>query len=177
MYTSILLVAMAGTQAPFATPAPEWKSDYATASREAKSARKPLAVFVGRGADGWAQVSDSDRLGSDVRSLLGESYVCLYLDRNSAAGQKLASAMELSEDGPGLVISDSAGQLQAFRHSGKLPPQDLARFLRTYSDPNRVVTRTDSAAREDVRFYPPGTSGGTAPGAASWGNCPSCGRR
>jgi hypothetical protein len=176
MYTSILLVAMAGTQAPFASPAPDWKQDYATAKRECKSAGKPIAVFVGRGADGWSQVSDSGKLGSDVRGLLGENYVCLYLDRDSEIGQKVATALELSADGPGLVISDSAGELQAFRHSGKLSAQRMAGFLRTYADPARVVQHTDSAVRQDVRFYPP--SGATASGGgASYGGCPTCGRR
>src|SRR5262245_28218564 len=89
MYTSILVVALAGMHAPAANPTPDWKQDYATASAEAKAARKPLAVFVGRGADGWAQVSESGRLGPDARGLLAENYVCLYVDRDTPAGQKL----------------------------------------------------------------------------------------
>jgi hypothetical protein len=175
MYTSILLVAMAGTQAPFATPAPEWKPDYATAAREGKAAHKPLAVFVGRGADGWGQMSETSRLGADVRGMLAENYVCLYVDRDSPDGQKLAADLEFSEDAPGLVISDSSGSLQAFRHSGKLSPDDLSRYLRTFSDPNRVVTRTEMIGREDVRFYPPGTSSPSA--GPTFSNCPSCQRR
>src|SRR5579871_2011135 len=109
MYTSILLVAMAGTRAPSAMPSPDWKQDYATASREGKRTRKPLAVFVGRGADGWGQVSDTGRLGPDVRGLLGESYVCLYVDRDTPDGRRLAAKFDLDSDGPGLVISDGSG--------------------------------------------------------------------
>jgi hypothetical protein len=179
MYTSILLVALASPQAPDAT-APDWKQDYATASREGKSARKPLAVFVGQGADGWTQVSDTGRLGPQIRDLLKSEYVCLYVDRDTSAGQKLAAAFELAMEGPGLVISDRSGQLQAFRRSGKLAPDALMGFLRAYSDPNRVVRTTETGERADVRFYPPNTS---APGATGGGQryiysggCPNCGR-
>jgi hypothetical protein len=179
MYTSILLVAMAGTQAPSAAPtAPDWKPDYATATREGKQAHKPLAVFVGRGADGYGQVSETTRLGADVRGLLAEHYVCVYVDRDSKDGQKLAADLELSSDGPGLVISDAAGEYQAFRHGGRLSPDDLTRYLRTYSDPNRVVTRTDRHGRDNVSFYPP--EGGSAPAGGYtpyFGGCPSCNRR
>ncbi len=165
MYTSILLVAMAGTQSPFAAPAPDWKQDYAEASREGKAARKPLAVFVGRGSDGWSQVSDSGRLGPDVRGLLGEKYVCVYVDRATADGRKLAADLGLSSTGPGLVISDVTGELQAFRYGGKLSPARLTRYLRTFSDPDRVVTRTEVPGRTDVRNYPPATAGrATRPG-------------
>jgi hypothetical protein len=167
MYTSILLVAMAGTQSPFATPTPDWKQDYAEASREGKAARKPLAVFVGRGTDGWSQVSDTGRLGPDVRGLLGEKYVCVYVDRTTEDGRQLARDLGVSRAGPGLVISDVTGDLQAFRHSGKLSPARLTRYLRTFSDPNRVVKRTEVPARTDVRFYPPATSGGAGRSAGT----------
>jgi hypothetical protein len=159
MYTSILLVAMVGTQSPFATRTPDWKQDYAEASREGKAARKPLAVFVGRGPDGWSQVSDTGRLGPDVRGLLGEKYVCLYVDRSTEDGRQLARDLGVSPPGPGLIISDVTGDLQAFRHSGKLSPARLTRYLRTFSDPDRVVARTEVPGRTDVRNYPPAAAG------------------
>jgi hypothetical protein len=156
MYTSILLVAMAGTAAPSAARAPDWKPDYASAVREGKLAHKPLAVLVGRGADGWGQVSETDRLGADVRGLLGEHYVCVYVDRDTKEGQKLAAELELTAEGPGLVISDYSGEVMAFRHAGKLSTDDMTRYLRTYSDPNRVVTQTDSHGSDRTSYYPPG---------------------
>jgi hypothetical protein len=177
MYTSILLVALAGTQAPAEAPGFDWKQDYATASREGKNARKPLAVVVGHGADGWSALSETGHFGPEVRSLLGKSYVCLYVNRDTAEGRALAADLELPSDGPALVISDSRGELQAFRHAGKLSLEDLSRYLSTYSDPDRVVTRTDIPGRTDVRFYPNG--GGYGYGAPAFGSvgCPSCGRR
>lgn len=173
MYTSILLVAMAGTPAPSAAPAPDWKPDYATALREGKQAHKPLAVFVGRGADGWGQVSETTRLGADVRGLLGEHYVCVYVDRDTRDGQKLATDLDLPAEGPGLVISDHTGELQAFRHGGKLSPDDITRYLRTYTDPNRVVTRTDTHGNDRVSFYPPGYGAGGGGFAVPYGGCSS----
>jgi hypothetical protein len=179
MYTSLLLVAMAAPQAPADATAPDWKQDYATASRDGKTERKPLAVFVGRGADGWAQVSETDRLGPAVRDMLKDNYICLYIDRETPDGQKLATTFGLPAEGPGLVISDRAGELQAFRRGGKLAPDQLTRYLRTFADPNHVVRTTETGDREDVRFYP---ADGSAP-AAGGGNyrssgsyCPSCGR-
>jgi hypothetical protein len=182
MYTSILLIALTGPQASVDTAAVDWKPDYATASREGKAARKPLAVFVGRGADGWAQISDTGRLGTAATDLLKDSYVCVYVDRDTQIGQKLATAFDLPSDGPGLVISDRSGELQAFRRSGKLSSEQIVNHLRTFADPNHVVRTTETGERQDVRFYPPESA---APGmgggyyfrsGGSWGGCSSCGR-
>jgi hypothetical protein len=157
----------------------DWKQDYATASREGKTARKPLAVFVGNGADGWGSISESGRLGPEIRSLLGKDYVILYVNRDTPEGRELAADLELPAGAPGLVISDARGDLQAFRHSGKLSLEDLTRYLRTYADPDRVVTRTDMPGREDVRFYQGGAASGGYGYAPAFGSvgCPSCGRR
>jgi hypothetical protein len=134
-----------------------------------------LAVFVGRGADGWGQVSDSGKLGTEARGLLGDKFVCLYVDRDTKEGQQLAEAFELTPDVPGLVISDSTGDLQAFRHSGRLTPDDLSRYLRTYSDTARTVTRTDMVGQESVRSYPPNAAAGQY--YPSFSSCPSCQQR
>jgi hypothetical protein len=148
-------------------PTPDWKKDYAAALSEGKKARKPLAVFVGRGSDGWSQVSESTKLGPDVRGLLGEYYVCLYVDLDDRNGQQLAADLSLSTDSPGLVISDSTGEMQAFRHSGKLDPEVLSRYLRTYSDPDRAVTRTEMHGRQEIRYYPSDSSA-PRPGGVSY---------
>jgi hypothetical protein len=178
MYASILMLTLAAGQAPTTDgPSPDWKSDYAAASKECKAAHKPLAVFVGKGADGAAQVCDSGRFGPETRKLLADKYVCLYVDRATPAGQKLATDLELANDGPGLVISDSTGALQALRRKGQLTAGTLVEHLRTFSDPERVVTRTDTGEREDVRFYPSEGSGNFHQGFGfSSGGCPSCGR-
>jgi hypothetical protein len=155
MFTSMLWLAVAGAHVHAATTAPAWKRDYAAASVAGRAARKPLAVFVGNGDDGWGQVSSTGRLGPEVRGVLRESYVCLYVDLDTSGGRRLAADLELTTEGPGLVISDHSGEVQAFRRRGTLPPEELGHWLRTFADPNRVVSRTETGAREDVRPYPP----------------------
>jgi hypothetical protein len=47
------------------------------------------------------------------------------------------------------VISDSNGQVQAFRHEGNLRTEDLLRHLRRYADPQRIATATESNPSDD----------------------------
>src|SRR5207302_6334215 len=54
---------------------------------------------------------------------------------------------------PGLVLSDRRGDNQAFRHEGTLADADLERQLRKYSDPDRVVRRTESGAVATTSYY------------------------
>jgi hypothetical protein len=144
MYTSLVFFALVGSFAPSATPdGPQWLRDYATARKQARTEKKPLAVVVGSGKTGWEKLSREGRLGKEVNNLLAENYVCVYVDAGQKAGERLASALEL-EDGLGIVLSDRTGELQAFRHEGDLANGDLARYLRRYADPDRVVDSTDS---------------------------------
>jgi hypothetical protein len=67
----------------------------------------------------------------------------VYVDTAQPEGKRLAAAFDLS-GGPGLVLSNHAGDLQAFRHAGDLADADLARYLKRYTDPARVVRTTET---------------------------------
>jgi hypothetical protein len=156
MHTSIVLVALAGTAVASNAVSTEvnWHGDYAAALREGRSARKPLAVFVGTGSHGWDRLSKEGRLNRAATDLLKAEYVCVYVDLDRRAGREMAGSFEIA-GGPGLVLSDRRGDNQAFRHEGTLDDADLERQLRKYSDPERVVSRTETIAQATISYYPP----------------------
>jgi hypothetical protein len=161
MYTSVMLVALAGSGAVPSAPAeaPSWQADYSAARREGRRAGKPLAVFVARGAEGWGKVSTTGKLSPAARRLLAERYVCVYVDSAAARGRRLAEAFELT-NGTGLVLSSRDGQDQAFRHEGRLSAAELERCLRSYSG-RRAVARTENLQTQEVRtsfYYAPSRS-------------------
>src|SRR5947209_15419836 len=124
MYTSIVLVALAGSTISAAIPtSPQFNSDYAAARQLGSRERKPLAVFVGSGPKGWEQRTTDGQLSQDVQQLLQSHYVCVYFDTTTDEGKRMARAFDLAD---GLVLSDGSGENQAFRHSGKLSNGDLA---------------------------------------------------
>src|SRR5947208_258722 len=119
MYTSIFVAALVGVGAE---PAQQnssltWQTDYGKAARDGERQGKPLAVFIGRGGQGWKGVSSDGSLSAESQDLLGSRYLPVYLDTNTDAGRRLATAFEMG-DGPGLVLSDRSGENQTFRHQG-----------------------------------------------------------
>lgn len=184
MYTSIVLVALAGSSFTAAIPESslEFRTDYVAARKVGRSDRKPLAVFIGNGSKGWEQRTTEGQLSRESQKLLQDHYVCVYIDTATEEGKRLARDFEMES---GLVLSDGAGENQAFRHSGKLSNGDLERQLKKFSDPERVASRTETLSRDEVRYYGPETSapvqsGYYAPPAYQsspfgGGSCPSCG--
>jgi hypothetical protein len=154
MYTSLVLGAcLLGGLAPEMAPSSlSWQSDYAAACRLGKRERKPLAVFVGSGPDGWHKVSQDGQLSPEARKLLAAHYVCVYADTQKDAGRRLADSLEVT-DGPGVVLSDRSLDAQAFRHEGKLATADLESRLRKYAGPEQTVQRTETLATQEVRYY------------------------
>ena len=165
MYTSLAVLAMVGSLAGN-IPAQQdlnWLNDYRQARVQA-AGQKPLAVVVGTGKAGWGQLV-KDGLDSRAKELLASNYVCLYADRSTDAGRKLAAALEIGGD-TGLVISDRSGQTQAFSHSGELSSADLNRALERYSEPAREAQTTESLLALSPTAYP----GVLTPGVVSaWG--------
>ena len=157
MYTSIVLLALAAANVPTAEGprAPDWLSDYDAACKKGKSEKKPLAIFFGKGATGWDQLSSDGTLGEEVRRLLQSDYVPVYLDLEKADGRGMVPAFGV-KGSPALVISDRSGDKIALRYTGVLEPAVLHRCLVRYAAPNRVAwtTDTDPAAEGEPESYP-----------------------
>jgi hypothetical protein len=143
MFTSVLLLALTGMSPLNNNSEPVWLNDYSLACKQCEKSGKPLALFVGSGLAGWNQLSREGQLSQESGEILTKKYVCLYLDTNQKAGSDLAIALEMPNQ-LGIVISDSTGRYQAFRHEGNLKATDLNRYLKRYSDPQRVVITTES---------------------------------
>ncbi len=146
MYASMLLIALSGI-APAIKDEPAWVNDYGAARKLCQKEEKPIAVFFGSGATGWNDLSREGRLDKEIARLLANHYVCLYVDQASEEGQFLAKALEM-DDSRGIVISSSNGKLQAFRHEGDLRNEDLAHYLKRFSNPDLVVLHTETNPQE-----------------------------
>src|SRR5262245_49711850 len=113
MTTSFALVALTTLVASSQPEGPVWQQDYAQARQIGAAQGKPLAVFVGAGAQGSDKVSQDGKLSPEVLQLLARNYVPVYIDASTPAGQKLAQEFALTT-GRGLILSDRTGELQAF---------------------------------------------------------------
>jgi hypothetical protein len=138
MFTTSLV---AGVAAALLAPgtlavAPTWQPDYRTALARSIEQRKPVAVFIARGADGRARLIGDGGLPADTARLLRQSYVCLFADTATPTGRELARAFGLAE---GLVISDKTGGVQVLRHEGALSRSDLTGYLTRYTDTGAVA--------------------------------------
>ena len=154
MCTSVMFFALTGLLAPGLTAGgPAWLSDYQAARQLGRMAHKPVAVVIGTGQAGWQKLSRDGRLSKEVERFLAGKYVCVYIDAREKIGRRLATAFDMP-DGPGLVLSDRSGDLQAFRHEGHLDNEDLAGYLRRYADSERVVRATETAPAPRVSYYP-----------------------
>jgi len=147
MYTSVLCFALAAvpSAAELIPVAPAWRSDYSIALKEGRKSKRPLAIFVGSGPEGWDKISQEGGLDKEAKDLLQRRYVCLYLDSRDEESRSLIAKLELSNR-TGLIIGDASGEAQAFRHEGTLHNEDINRYLRKYSDPDVVVVRTERVA-------------------------------
>jgi hypothetical protein len=152
MHTAILTAALIAL-APAAPASASWESSYTHAQRHAAAQKKPLVVVFGSGGNGWTNVVSSGTPAREVNKLLAEKYVCLYVDTNSAAGQKLAQDFEIA-DGVGMVISDRSGESQAFWHNGDMTNGNLEHYLTKYANPDVVVGRTETYNTQRTSYYP-----------------------
>jgi hypothetical protein len=85
---------------------------------------------------------EEGNLSPEVRRLLRDYYVCLYIDAGKPADKNLVRSFE-ADQLPTVVLSTTNRAYQAYRHSGTTASADLAQALRRYasedSSPN-VVT-------------------------------------
>ena len=136
--TTLAVLALAGGLGSETLPSiPSWDTDYARAMTRASGERKPLAVFIGHGADNCRKMLADGKIQSDAAKLLGSSYVCVYLDTDTSAGKDLAGRFELQE---GLIISSPGGSHQAYRHTGTVSGADLTQKLTQYASAGQPTT-------------------------------------
>ena len=180
MIGSTILVALTTLLASPGTESLVWQKDYATALQKGKETGKPLAVILGKGANGWQSISKDGKLDSQSTDVLAQKYVCLYVDISEESGKQVAESFKL-KDAAGLVISSPGGAVQAFRHDGVLPQAELQQKLERYADPANVVTTTEGDPIERTSLYPPtyNQPGYNSQPGQMWsapGYCPSCQR-
>jgi hypothetical protein len=152
MNTSILTVVLTGALLAGQNGNQTWQNDYSKAQQQASAQRKPLAVVFGSGPDGWTKVV-REAPNAEVKKLLTEKYVCVYIDTASPAGQKLAQQFDITT-GIGLVISDHSGTSQAFWHQGDVTNESMASYLKKYADPSISIQRTETANSLRTSYYP-----------------------
>jgi hypothetical protein len=125
---SLVLSATVGFLA--AAPVPQFAPSYSQALAQSHREHKPVAIFLGTGANGLSKLVADGGLTGTTGSQLKSDFVCLYVDTTSAAGQKLAGDFGMTE---GLVISDRDGAKQALRHAGTVTPATLATYATAYA--------------------------------------------
>jgi hypothetical protein len=180
MYVSVFLLALAHSVSSV-SPLPAWQSDYAKSIQIAKESRKPVAVVIGSGQDGWKNISSSGALSKDVCKLLADSYVCTYVDATDPRNQKLVKDFDAKQF-PTLVVSDRGGALQLHRQVGPHDAGQLQSTLQRLAS-NEVQAGTvvqqsyyqpsgQQPSYQPAPYYQPtwgGSSGGFSRGAACRG--------
>lgn len=146
MTTTFAAVVLSAALANEAAVAPTWETSYARASQTAIAQRKPLAVFIGRGDNGYARVVGGN-MPTEAGRLLANSYVALYVNTDTADGRALATSFGVDE---GLVISCRGCQVQALKFGGVVPAESLSGYLTKYSAANATVTTTERAGTAAV---------------------------
>ena len=142
---SMALCAAAGFLA--AAPVPTFAPTYGKALALAQEQKKPVAVFIGQGTEGFAKLVTDGGLTADAAQSLKAEFICLYVDSTTEAGKDLAGSFQMTE---GVVISDRAGTLQALRHEGAISPVVLTSYATTYSQPSLAVTQTNYSGRTSL---------------------------
>ena len=152
-----LALALAGN-----SPTTKWMDDYTAGYRQATTARKALAVVVGRGATGWQQL--------DAQQSLSDKYVFVYLDASLEKNKNLVQQLQTGDTG--LVLSDSTGQYVAYRHVGAMTKDQLEGTIKRYSvEQQPAPTPAPVPAPVAGGVYPPGGCG--TYGSCAMGNCGS----
>jgi hypothetical protein len=165
MYASLLVFALAAPHAAPTPASPKWEDSYYAARTLGREQDKPLAVFIGSGPMGWKKFIDEGSLSEKARRTLADDYVCVYIDRDRAAGQQLAEQFDLPE-GSGLVFSTRDGKGQAFFHAGKMSAAEFETRVSKYAA-TAVVSTTETLTDSRASFsYAPAAIAPAVPAPA-----------
>ena len=118
---------------------PAWDRDYGAALRRAEAARKPVAVFIASGKNGPSAVCEEGALCPEVRRLLDDHYVCVYIDASEPAHQRLVQSFDAGQE-PLIVLSTHDQAYEAYRHSGAVSNASLARALQHHASAPAAAT-------------------------------------
>ena len=152
MHTIAYLLALQVVGLP--TAPSNWNYDYDLALRRARAANKPVAIFIGTGKDGWKALCEEGDMGQEVRSLLAEHYVCVYVDASLATQKELVQSFEA--DRPPLVVLSSRDRIyQAYRHSGVLGNASLAKALQRHATEEAASPQASAPAANTVYYEVP----------------------
>lgn len=161
MHTSLFVLAlMVPSAAPTedATPALKWQDSYRTAQKVGREQDKPLAVFIGSGPMAAKNFVDEGSLSETSRKALADGYVCVYIDRDQAAGQRLAEQFD-TPTGSAVVFSTRDGMGQAFYHAGKMSTAQFQTRVSKYAGAE-VASTTETLIDSRTSFsYDPATAG------------------
>jgi hypothetical protein len=130
-------------------PSPSWNRDYAAAMKRAATENKPVAVVVASGKDGWKKVCLGEKLDREVRRLLAEHYVCVYIDASEPGTRELVKAFEAGRQ-PLLVLSARNLVHQAYRHAGELANDSLVEVVRRHASAEAPSQTVAPAATPDM---------------------------
>jgi hypothetical protein len=166
MNTWILGAALVAASAPAHTAslAPAWINDYRLARELGSREKKPLVVVIGSGKSDWANLAKPAEQDDTINQTLRSSYICVFVDTDTTAGQQLARSFEMS--GPGMVISTRSGETQAYRKAGEVPAGELAKELINHTDDTYVAQKIAPPPAPVQPTYQPIYGG--------FGGCPSC---
>ena len=104
MLTYMAVVALAtGISTATLSPTPKWLDDYGLAQQRVAVVKKPMAVFVGIGKDGWGSIVRDGSIDPAVKKLLAEKFICVYVDTETSYGKTLATKFEVASRG--LIMS------------------------------------------------------------------------
>lgn len=161
MYTSVFASLCVGIMASAATAAPRLTEDYFSAMRQGQKEKRPLAVFVASGNGNWEKAVKEGKIEEATKKLIERDYILVYLDKDKAAARKLVDQFGIHSS-QGLVLSDRAGQLQAFHFDGAIGEGELRQQLEKFADPQIEVKSTVYAQPTTSRIsYYPSQSGST----------------
>jgi hypothetical protein len=157
MFVSSFAILALATGMDLGSNHPKLQSDYSQAITRAIEERKPMAVFIGRGTETFKRMIADGSISADAAKVLAASYICLYLDTDTASGKELAGRFDMNI---GVVISGPGGSLQAYRHSGAVSGETLAKELSHYASAGQPATTVSAGAEASPRYI----SGGCANG-------------
>jgi hypothetical protein len=163
MFVSSLAILALATGLDLGSNHPKLQSDYAQAMTRALEERKPMAVFIGHGADTFKRMLTDGSISADAAKVLTASYVCLYVDTDTTSGKDMAGKFEMKL---GVILSGPGGSLQAYRYSGALPGETLTKELSHYASAGQPATTVSAGAEASPKYVI--VSGGCANGSCQY---------